>query len=101
MGPLIVDILKAGAPVILDFAGNRINEREWARSLSAQAGSSHLLHVLDVDEDECLRRLLMRNQQKPEGLYFASTTEEEFRAICRYFQYPTAAEGLTITRHGA
>jgi predicted kinase len=101
MGPLIVDILRAGASVVLDFAGNRINEREWARSLSEQAGSSHLLHVLDVDEDECLRRLLMRNQEKPEGLYFASTTEAEFRAICKYFQDPTPAEGLSVIRHSA
>jgi predicted kinase len=101
MGPLIVDILRAGASVVLDFAGNWINEREWARSLSEQAGSSHLLHVLDVDEDECLRRLLMRNQEKPDGLYFASTTEAEFRAICKYFQDPTPAEDLSVIRHGA
>jgi hypothetical protein len=40
--------------------------------------------------------LMERNERKPEGLYFASTTEAEFRAICRYFQVPTADEGLTI-----
>jgi predicted kinase len=99
MGPLIIDILRAGASVVLDFAGNRIDERAWARSLSEQAGSPHLLHFLDVDEEECLRRLLMRNQHKPEGLYFASTTETEFRAICKYFQVPTPEEGLTITTY--
>ena len=99
MGPLIIDILRAGASVVLDFAGNRIEERAWARSLSEQAGSPHLLHFLDVDEEECLRRLLMRNHHKPEGLYFASTTEAEFRAICKYFQVPTPEEGLTITTY--
>lgn len=41
----------------------------------------------------------MRNQHKPEGLYFASTTETEFRAICKYFQVPTSEEGLTITTY--
>ena len=99
MGPLIIDMLKAGASVVLDFAGNRIDERAWARTLSEQAGSPHLLHFLDVDEEECLRRLLMRNHHKPEGLYFASTTETEFRAICKYFQVPTPEEGLTITTY--
>ncbi len=54
---------------------------------------------LDVDEKECLRRLLIRNQHKPEGLYFASTTETEFRAICKYLQAPTPEEGLTITTY--
>jgi predicted kinase len=99
MGPLIIDILRAGASVVVDFAGNRIEERAWARTLSEQAGSPHLLHFLDVDEEECLRRLLMRNHHKPEGLYFASTTETEFSAICKYFQVPTPEEGLTITTY--
>ena len=96
MGPLIVDILRAGTSVVLDFAGNRIDERAWARSLAEVAGSLHILHFLDVDEEECLRRLRTRNQMKPEGLYFASTTEEDFRAICKFFQTPDAEEGLTI-----
>jgi len=101
MGPLIVDILKAGAFVVLDFAGNRRNERAWARNLSEEAGSTHVLHFLDVDEEECMRRLRIRNQLKPEGLYFASTTEADFRAICKYFEAPDTEEGLTITNYGS
>ena len=99
MGPLIKDMLRAGVSVVLDFAGNRIDERAWARSLSEEVGSSHILHFLDIDEEECLRRLLVRNDRKPEGLYFASTTEAEFRAICKYFQVPTPEEGLNIKTH--
>lgn len=99
MGPLIVDILNAGTSIVLDFAGNRITEREWARGLANEAAAAHVLHFLDVDEEECLRRLQMRNELKPEGLYFASTTEAEFRAVCKYFQPPIAEEGLTITTY--
>jgi thymidylate kinase len=88
-----------GASVVLDFAGNRVDERAWARNLSEQAESPHILHFLDVDEEECLRRLLIRNNRKSESLYFAGTTETEFRAICRYFQVPTPEEGLTITTY--
>ena len=99
MGPLIVDCLRAGVSVVLDFAGNRVDERAWARDLSEKAGSPHVLHFLDVDEEECLHRLLARNQGKPEGLYFASTPEAEFRAICKYFQVPTPEERLTITAY--
>jgi predicted kinase len=96
MGPLITDMLRAGVSVVLDFAGNRVDERAWAHQLSEAAGSPHILHFLDVDEDECLNRLLIRNDRKPEGLYFASTTEEEFSAICKYFQVPSPEEGLNI-----
>jgi predicted kinase len=99
MGPLIEDMLRVGVSVVLDFAGNRIDERAWARSLSEGAGRSHILHFLDVDEEKCLSRLLVRNDHKPEGLYFASTTEAEFRAICRHFQVPTPEEGLNSKTH--
>jgi predicted kinase len=96
MGPLIVDTLRVGASVVLDFAGNTVAERAWVRTLSEEARSSHVLHFLDVSEEECLRRLLIRNESKPEGLYFASTTEEDFRAICKWFQIPSPEEGLNI-----
>jgi len=99
MGPLIEDMLRAGIPVVVDFAGNRISERAWVCGLADSAGSSHVLHVLEVDEEECLRRLMVRNEERPEGLYFASTSEAEFRAICRYFQVPNAEEGLNIENH--
>jgi predicted kinase len=96
MGPLIVDMLRVGACVVLDFAGNTVAERTWVRSLSESASSSHILHFLDVGEEECLRRLLLRNESKPEGVYFASTTETEFRAVCKWFQIPSPEEGLNI-----
>lgn len=99
MEPLIVDILKAGASVVLDFAGNTKNERSWVRSLFTQAAAPHRLHVLEVSEEECLRRLLARNHEKPDGLYFASTTEEEFRAICRWYVPPVPEEGFTASTY--
>jgi predicted kinase len=99
IGPLIVDILKGGTSVVLDFAGNRVTERAWVRDLSIEAGTSHVLHFLNVDEEECLHRLQMRNEDKPEGLYFATTTEADFRAICRFFQPPEPEEGLTVVTY--
>jgi predicted kinase len=38
MAPLIIDILRAGASVVLDFAENRIDERAWARTLPNKLG---------------------------------------------------------------
>jgi predicted kinase len=96
MGTLIVEVLKVGTSVVLDFAGNRTTERAWVRGLAEIAGTQHILHFLDVDEEECWSRLQMRNELKPEGLYFATTNEAEFRAICKFFQVPEPDEGLTV-----
>ncbi len=96
MGPLIVEILKTGSSVVLDFAGNTSAERLWVRSLFESAAAPNVLHVLDVPEEECLSRLNRRNETKPEGLYFASISEEEFRAICKYFQPPLQEEGFQL-----
>src|ERR1700675_4460486 len=37
MGPHIVDILRQGLSVVLDFPGNTLRNRDWMRSLIAQA----------------------------------------------------------------
>jgi len=99
MGPLIVSILSAGTSVVLDFSGNTEAERRWVKNLAEEAHSDHLLHILDVSEEECLRRLLIRNETQPDGLYFANTSETDFKAICKWFQEPQAGEGLNLITH--
>ncbi len=96
MALLIVDILKTGTSVVLDFAGNTPAERDWVRTLFEAAGSDHILHFLDVSEEECLARLKLRNEIKPEGLYFATTSEEDFLAIAKYFQPPNPEENFKV-----
>jgi predicted kinase len=83
--------------VVLDFARNTQAERKWVRSLFEEAGVKHVLHYLDVPEDECLARLKIRNKTKPEGLFFA-TTSEEFSAIAHWFQPPVPEEGFHVSR---
>ena len=94
-----MDMLSNDASVVFDFAGNTVAERTWVRSLFEAANASHTLHFLDVPEEECLRRLSLRNQTKPEGLYFATTSKDEFRAISQWFQPPQANEGFNMIRH--
>jgi predicted kinase len=96
IGPLVIQILRAGTSVILDFAGNTQVERKWVRSLFEEAEVNHVLHYLDVPEDECLARLKIRNETKPGGLYFATTSEEEFSAVARWFQPPFPEEGFNV-----
>jgi hypothetical protein len=75
IGPLVIQILKAGTSVVLDFAGNTPAERKWVRSLFEESEAKHVLHYLDVPEDECLARLKVRNETKPEGLFFAEISK--------------------------
>jgi predicted kinase len=96
MGPLIVDMLQMGTSVVLDFGGNTPHERQWVRSLFEASEAEHILHFLDLPEETCLARLAARNQTKPEGLYFATTSEEEFRAISRYFKPPMPDEKFNV-----
>jgi predicted kinase len=91
-----IQMLRAGTSVVLDFAGNTQAERKWVRSLFEEAEVQRVLHYLDVPEDECLSRLKIRNETKPEGIFFATTSEEEFLTIARWFQPPVPEEGFQV-----
>src|ERR1700738_5041114 len=50
MGPHIVDILRHGLSVVLDFPANTVKNRDWMRSLIAAAQVAHELHLLDISD---------------------------------------------------
>src|SRR5260370_18784110 len=50
MAPHVVDILRQGLSVVLDFPANTVHNREWMRSLIAQADVAHELHHLDLPD---------------------------------------------------
>src|SRR5438876_11162459 len=41
MGPHLVDILRQGLSVVLDFPANTVSNRNWMRSLITQANVAH------------------------------------------------------------
>lgn len=96
LGPLVINMLRAGVIVVLDFPANTLAQRAWLRALAEQAGVEHRLHLLDVDEDTCRRRLRERNSQ---GDHPFNTSDEQFELICRYFVPPQADEGLHWVVH--
>ena len=61
MGPHIVDILRLGLSVVLDFPANTVEQRSWMRSLIIGANAAHELHWLDIPDAVCLERLQNRN----------------------------------------
>ena len=68
------------------------------RELFQQAGTPHVLHYLDVTDEECKARLRQRNAS---GLHPFSTSDADFDAITRLFLPPQASEGFDIVRIAA
>jgi predicted kinase len=62
IGPHVVDILRHGLSVVLDFPANTLSQRSWMRSLITDAGVAHELHLLDFPDTICKQRLLQRNR---------------------------------------
>jgi predicted kinase len=62
MGPHVIDILRQGLSVVLDFPANTVNWRAWMRSLIVEAGVAHELHVMDCPDAICKSRLRQRNE---------------------------------------
>jgi predicted kinase len=96
MGPHIVDILRQGLSVALDFPANTVSQRAWMRGLVDQAGIAHELHWLDVPDDVCKQRLRRRNAS---GDHPFQVTDAEYEQFTRHFVAPTPDEGFTVVVH--
>ena len=96
MAPHIVDILRQGLSVVLDFQANTVRVRSWMRSLIAEAGVAHELHVLDVPDEICKQRLRARNAG---GEHQFQVSDAEFEQFTAYFVPPAADEGFNVIVH--
>jgi len=93
MGPHVADLLKAGVDVVLDFPANTVALRAWMKAIADEAGAPHVLHWLDVPDEECRERLRRRNAQ---GGHDFAASDEQFDLITSYFEAPGAAEGMEV-----
>lgn len=96
MAPHLVDLLKAGMSVVLDYPANTLANRAWMRSIFEAAGAAHRLHWLDVPDAICRARLHARNA---EGEHEFAATDAQFDLITSYFVPPTEAEGFEMVVH--
>jgi predicted kinase len=82
--------LELGTNVILDFGFWAREEREDFRLRAKQLGASSEIHFLDVQEEELLRRLAVRNSQpSPECFHIP---EDRMKPWIDFFQKPTPDE---------
>jgi predicted kinase len=94
LAPHLLDLLRKGNSIVLDFPGNVPHQREWFRSIFEAAGADHVLHFVDVPDELCKAQLRKRNVEKPAGS--KEMSEEEFDLITSYFVAPTEAEGFNV-----
>lgn len=91
--PHVVALLRAGLSVVLDFAANTVETREWMRRIYEAADCRHELHLIDVPDEICKQRLRARNAA---GTHEFQVSDEQFDRISRHFQPPTDAEGFNV-----
>jgi predicted kinase len=96
LGPLVIDVLRAGVTVVLDFPANTPQDRQWLRDLADAADVPHRVHYIEVDDDTCRDRLHLRNDL---GEHEFAATDAEFDLITGSFRAPHEDEGLQIEVH--
>lgn len=96
IAPLLIDLLKRGMTLILDFPANTVASRTWLRSLGDAAGITGTIHFLDLPDAVCLERLHARNAA---GTHEYAPTDEEFALFTSYFVPPSEAEGFKVVRY--
>lgn len=93
LAPHVEALLRAGLSVVLDFPANTVNSRRWMKGIYERAGAAHTLHLLEVTDDECLRRLHARNAQ---GQHPFAPSEADFHEFTRYYTPPAPEEGYNV-----
>ncbi|WP_150526443.1 AAA family ATPase [Roseibium sediminis] len=96
MGNHVVEVLRLGTSVVLDFPANTPETRLWMREVIDLSGCDHSLHLLNVSDDICKARLHSRNAS---GEHQFSVSDEEFDAITRHFVRPAASEGFSVREY--
>jgi predicted kinase len=96
LAPHLVDLLRNGLSVVLDFHANTVKRRSWMREIIDLSAAAHELHHLDVSDEVCLARLRSRNAA---GKHEYSVSHAEFAQFTRHFVPPTPDEGFDVVVH--
>ncbi|MFK7995397.1 MAG: AAA family ATPase [Granulosicoccus sp.] len=95
--PIIVDLLRLGTSLVLDFPANTAKQREWFKDIIDQADARYEFHYLNCSDATCKIQLEDRARKEPDR--HATDTVEMFDAITRFFEPPSMEEGFDIINH--
>jgi adenylate kinase family enzyme len=91
---LVLDILKTGTSVVMDFPANTVKQRQWFKEIITKVNAPNELVYLKVSNDVCLRQIEKRRLEQPERAIY--DTESMFIEVTRYFQEPDQREGFNL-----
>jgi len=79
--PLPVRLLQLGVPIVFDFRpATRRMDRAWVRSIFEKRQLPTMCCIISSRPmNRAKRDLHLRNETKPEGLYFGFVSEDRFR----------------------
>jgi hypothetical protein len=59
-----------------------------------------VLHVIAASDEVCKTRLRLRNETKPEGLYYGFVGEDRFEEVTKFFVPPSNQENFRLIWYG-
>jgi predicted kinase len=92
----LVDLLRRGLSIVLDFPANTPSSRAWMRTLLEGAECAHQLHYLDVPDEVCRTRLRRRNES---GTHDFTVSDDDFDRFTAHFVPPAPDEGFDVVVH--
>ena len=90
----VVNILRTGSNVVLDFPANTPKQRKWFLELANAAGTKAQLIYLRASDELCLGRIATRRIEQPERAAFDN--ESTFNEVNKFFQEPGEHEDFDI-----
>ncbi|MFK7854679.1 MAG: AAA family ATPase, partial [Granulosicoccus sp.] len=91
---IVVDALKQGNSIVLDFPANTVKQRAWLVGLAERAKVDHELRYIRLSDSACKAQLQRRVAENPQR---ASTdTVDMFESMARFFEPPGLSEGLNV-----
>lgn len=90
----VINILKTGTNVVLDFAANTARQRKWFVALAIEAGASNQMTYLKASDKVCLRQIAKRRIEQPARSQF--DTESVFHEVSKFFEEPAEFEAINM-----
>lgn len=92
----LVQLLKTGINVVLDFHANTKLRRDWLMKIIKASNCENELHFFDLPDDVCKQRLRERNAT---GKHEYQASDDMYDMFAKYFNPPSNDEGFYIDRH--
>ena len=92
----LVDLLRSGLSIVLDFPANTPSSRAWMREIFEGAACEHRLHYLDVPDEICKARLRRRNAI---GAHEFVVSDNNFDLFTSHFVPPAVHEAFNVVVH--